>query len=262
VLENIVTGEERDYFPTENEKADWLRMADRMILLKDEKSGIFEQHEGYFKLPHINIHSIPVEDFPLYHSWTLPRIYRYDMIKQPDVLLSLFFFSHDYTLAEKTANYEYYEPRCIHESSLSPSVHSILASETGKNEEAYNFFEFATRLDLDNYNRNTREGLHITSIAAAWLNIVYGFGGMRSDREMLSFAPTIPGKWKKYSFSIQYKDSRLLVEVFPGRVIFTPEKDGREIKFSVFNKTYAMTDNPVEVKLDQPVERYSELNRR
>ncbi|MBE0655790.1 MAG: family 65 glycosyl hydrolase, partial [Bacteroidales bacterium] len=232
VLGNIT--EKRGYFPCDSEKEEWLRMAENMILPKDEGSGIFEQHEGYFKLPHIDIHSIPVEDFPLYHSWTLPRIYRYDMIKQPDVLLALFFFSHDYSMAEKIANYEFYEPRCIHESSLSPSVHSILASETGKKEEAYHFFEFATRLDLDNYNRNTREGLHITSIAAAWLNIVYGFGGMRSDGDLLSFAPTIPEKWKKYAFSICYKSLSLLVEVFPSRVIFTPVKNEREIEISVY----------------------------
>ncbi len=96
-------------------------------------------------------------------------------------------FNHAFTKEQLLANYEFYEPKCIHESSLSPSVHSILAAQLKKKKEAFDFFGFATRMDLDNYNRNTEEGLHTTSIAAAWMNIVYGFGGMRSDDEILAF---------------------------------------------------------------------------
>jgi maltose phosphorylase len=135
------------------------------------------------------------------------------MIKQPDVLMFMFLYNQSFSLAEKQANYDYYEPRCIHESSLSPSVHSILASELGRHEEAFDFFRFATRIDLDNYNRNTGEGIHTTSIAAAWMNIVYGFGGIRSDGEMLSFSPSIPAHWKGYSFQVYYRGSMIRVEV-------------------------------------------------
>jgi maltose phosphorylase len=89
------------------------------------------------------------------------------MIKQPDVLMLMLMFNTRFSEEEIQKNYEFYEPRCIHESSLSPSVHSILASQLKKHNEAYDFFRFATRMDLDNYNRNTHEGLHTTSIAAA-----------------------------------------------------------------------------------------------
>jgi maltose phosphorylase len=135
------------------------------------------------------------------------------MIKQPDVLMFMFLYNGSFSTAEKQANYDYYEPRCIHESSLSPSVHSILAAELGKHEEAFDFFRFATRIDLDNYNRNTGEGIHTTSIAAAWMNIVYGFGGMRSDGEVLSFKPSIPAHWNGYSFQVFYRGSVIRVEV-------------------------------------------------
>ena len=94
-----------------------------------------------------------------------------------------------------------------------PSVHSILAAELGKAQEAYDFFRFATRLDLDNYNRNTDEGLHLTSIAAAWMNVVYGFGGLRSDGETLSFEPSIPKGWDEFSFKIVYRGSVLEIRV-------------------------------------------------
>jgi maltose phosphorylase len=92
-------------------------------------------------------------------------------------------------------------------------VHSILASELGRHQEAFDFFRFATRIDLDNYNRNTGEGIHTTSIAAAWMNIIYGFGGMRSDGELLSFHPSIPAHWNGYSFQVFYRGSTIRVEV-------------------------------------------------
>ncbi len=197
----------------EEELGDWSSKAQHMRIPLDEVSGVYEEHDGFFDMPHLDIHSIPVTDFPLYSNWSYDRLYRYDMIKQPDVLMFMFLYSGQFSKEAKIANYEYYEPRCIHESSLSPSIHSILASEIGKHEEAYNFFEFATRLDLDNYNRNTREGLHTTSIAAAWMNIVYGFGGMRSDGERLSFQPTLPERWSSYSFQVMYEDVLLRIVV-------------------------------------------------
>jgi maltose phosphorylase len=236
----------KPFMPGAAESAQWKKMADTMILPKNQETGVYEQHEGYFLLPHLDIHSIPVEDFPLYHSWTLPRIYRYDMIKQPDVLLSLFFFSHDYTQEEKKANYEYYEQRCIHESSLSPSVHSILAAELGKKEEADQFFDYATRLDLDNYNRNTREGLHTTSIAAAWLNIVYGFAGMRSDGDLLSFKPTIPVKWKSYTFSIVYREIKIRVKVDQEKATF--KAVGGSFEVMINNEKVKLSDTELEMK--------------
>lgn len=197
--------------PTELEA--WRSMAEKMILPYDPHTGLYEQHEGFFNLPHIDVDSIPVEDFPLYHHWSYDRIYRNDMIKQPDVLMFMFLYNQSFTRAEKQANYDYYEPRCIHESSLSPSVHSILAAELGRPQEAFDFFRFAARIDLDNYNRNAGEGIHTTSIAAAWMNVVYGFGGMRSDGELLSFNPTIPAHWNGYSFQVTYHGAVLRMEV-------------------------------------------------
>ena len=156
----------------ESEMDTWKNIKDNMILLYDDKTKLFEQHDGFFKLPHLDVDSIPISDFPLYDNWSYDRIYRNDMIKQPDVLMFMLLFISKFSQEQLKANYEYYEPCCIHESSLSPSVHSILASQLKKDDEAYDFFGFATRLDLDNYNRNTNQGIHTTSIAAAWMNIV------------------------------------------------------------------------------------------
>ncbi|MBE5797907.1 MAG: family 65 glycosyl hydrolase [Clostridiales bacterium] len=186
------------------EPARWQHIADNMYLPQDE-TGLIEQHDGYFDLPHTDIHAIPVSEFPLYDHWSYDRIYRSDMIKQPDVLMFLYLYNSSFTREEKRINYEFYEPRTIHESSLSPAIHSILAAELDRMDEAVRFFGYATRLDLDNYNRNTREGLHITSIVMAWANIVYGFAGLRSDDAQLRFAPRLPERWKQVSFSVMYR---------------------------------------------------------
>jgi maltose phosphorylase len=208
---------------TSEECGRWADYAKHMYIPYDEKTKLFEQHEGYFSLPHIDVDSIPIEDFPLYHHWSYDRIYRNDMIKQPDVLMMMLLYNGNFTQEQLRNNYEYYEPRCIHESSLSPSVHSILAVQLQKHEEAYKFFGFATRMDLDNYNRNTTEGLHTTSIAAAWMNIVYGFGGMRSDGDSLSFSPSIPNAWNGYSFCIHYRDDVVKVEIDKEKASFYTE---------------------------------------
>ncbi|AWV34996.1 glycoside hydrolase family 65 protein [Paenibacillus odorifer] len=210
----------------DEELTDWDNKAQHMRIPVDEVTGVYEEHDGFFDMPHIDIHSIPVTEFPLYSNWSYDRLYRYDMIKQPDVLMFMFLYSGQFSKEAKLANYEYYEPRCIHESSLSPSIHSILASEIGKPEEAYSFFEFATRLDLDNYNRNTREGLHTTSIAAAWMNIVYGFGGMRSDGARLSFQPTLPERWDEYSFQVLYEGVLLRIVIDKKSVTITAVNGG------------------------------------
>lgn len=196
----------------EAEIARWREIAANMYLPQDE-TGLIEQHDDYFNLPHTDINAIPVSQFPLYEHWSYDRIYRSDMIKQPDVLMMLYLYNSSFTEEEKRVNYEFYEPRTIHESSLSPAIHSILAAESGKMEEAVRFFGFATRLDLDNYNRNTREGLHVTSIALAWVNIVYGFAGLRSDGEGLRFAPRLPDRWKKLSFSVLYQGRVILIRM-------------------------------------------------
>lgn len=240
-LENVKQKNEQAYEAlarkisfNESEIDKWKKVSENMYIPYYEDTLLFEQHEGFFKLPHIDIDAIPITDFPLYSHWSYDRIYRNDMIKQPDVLMLMLLFNSSFTEEQLKANYEYYEPRCIHESSLSPSVHSILASQLHKNKEAYDFFGFATRMDLDNYNRNTREGIHTTSIAAAWMNIIYGFGGLRTDGEIISIAPTIPDNWDKYSFKIGYKGELIEVIITKSNVELKTT-NGNELTIKVYD---------------------------
>ena len=205
----------------------WRKMAEKMRILKDERTGVFEQHAGYFDLPHVDLQNLSMEQIPIYKNWAYIKIFRHNMVKQPDVLNLMYFYSQDYTLEEKRANYEFYEARTIHESSLSPSLHAILAAELGKMDEAYNFFAYGARLDLDDYNRNTEQGLHVTSAAGVWASMIFGFGGMRTDGDVLIFNPTIPTQWKSYRFRVCYQSA--IIEVVVDREKCSISADKRSV---------------------------------
>ena len=234
---------------TEEEQTYWAACA-KAMLLKQDDNLVFEQHEGFFTLPHIDIHSIPPTDFPLYHHWSYDRIYRTDMIKQPDVLMAMFLYPGDYSFHEKAANYDYYEPRCIHESSLSPSIHAIIASELKRHEEAFRFFGFAARLDLDNYNCNTAEGLHLTSIAAAWVTIVFGFGGLRTDGPVPSLCPSIPAVWEGYHFHFTVHESTIRADILKETVALSLI-EGSPVKLIVYGQEVTVGDAEIVIPLPE-----------
>ena len=223
---------------TAAEADNWRHIAENMYLPMGA-DGLIEQHDGFFDLPHTDIGSIPVSEFPLYDHWSYDRIYRTDMIKQPDVLMMLYLYNGSFSEDVKRVNYRFYQPRTIHESSLSPAIHSILAAELGEMEAAVSFFGYATRLDLDNYNRNTREGLHITSIAMAWANIVYGFAGLRSDGAQLRFAPRLPQRWKKLTFELTYRGRILRVTMERGQTRFSLQA-GASMTLQVYDTLYTL----------------------
>lgn len=221
-----------------HEVEDWRQAADSMMIYEDE-TGLIEQQQGFFDLPHVDISKITQDQYPLYDHWSYDRLFRNDMIKQPDVLMYLFLFDSQFSTDTKRVNYDYYNARTVHESSLSPSIHSILAEELNQEEEALHFFEFATRLDLDNYNNNAAAGLHMTSISAAWLNIVYGFGGLRSDADVLKIAPKLPKLWRGYTFKINYRGGLIDVQVDDTGVSLTLSNRD-EITLQVYARTVTL----------------------
>lgn len=226
------------------ELADWRQMARKMRLQHDRKTGMIEQHDGYFDLPAPNPELVAAGKMSICKTQPYISRSRFNWIKQPDVLLLLFFFSHDYSLGEKRVNFNYYEPKCAHESSLSPGVHSILAAELGLHKMAFDYVRYASRLDLDDYNGNTKEGLHMTSMAAAWMSLVYGFGGLRSDGKLLSFNPSIPAEWKSFSFRIEYRGALLEIKVDRKQVAFR-KLTGDAVQFEVFGTRKTLDDELV-----------------
>ena len=129
------------------------------------------------------------------------------------MLQGIYFFEEEMDEETIRRNFDFYEPRCVHESSLSASIHAVLAARLHDTERAYTLYLRTARLDLDDYNHEVKEGLHITSMAGTWLAIVEGFGGMRVRKETVCFNPVIPAAWQSYSFIIRYRNNPLRVEV-------------------------------------------------
>lgn len=205
----------------EAEFARWQKCADHMYLPFNEELGIHPQDDSFLDKDPIDIDSIPEDEIPLVANWHPLVIWRYQLIKQADVILLLFLLGDQFTLAEKKANFDYYEPRTTHDSSLSPAIYSIIAAELGYEEFAYNYFLQTVRLDLDDYNRNAWQGLHTACMAGSWMGIVNGFAGMRTFGSELSFKPFLPEKWQIYSFKVKFRHVQLQVEVAKEHTSYT-----------------------------------------
>jgi len=178
----------------------WKDIIAKMYLPKDEELGVFLQQDGFLDKEDKTVADLREEDRPINQKWSWDRILRSPFIKQADVLQGLYFFQDQFSIEELQRNFDFYEPKTVHESSLSPCVHSILASRLGRKEKAYKMYLRTARLDLDNYNNDTEDGCHITSMAGTWMSIVEGFAGMKKGSDYLSFSPFLPEQWKAYSF--------------------------------------------------------------
>ena len=161
------------------------------------------------------------EHRPINQKWSWDRILRSCFIKQADVLQGMYFHEDDFSKEELERNFDFYEPMTVHESSLSPCVHTILACKLGRIDKADEMYVRTARLDLDDYNNDTEDGLHITSMAGTWMAVVKGFGGMRVKNGELSFNPVLPNSWDSYSFRVGFQGT--LKEV-------TVNKGGYEVK--------------------------------
>lgn len=186
---------------------------DHMYFPRDEKRGIYLQQDGFLDKEISPVTNIPAGQRPINQNWSWDRILRSCYIKQADVLQGLYFFEDEFSLEEIARNFDFYEPITVHESSLSPCVHSILAAKLGKEEKSYEFYTRAARLDLDDYNNDTEDGCHITSMAGTWMSIVKGFGGMKVKDNSLYFKPFLPKQWTSYSFKINFRETQLEVRV-------------------------------------------------
>ena len=201
--EQVTTLQKEDI--TKEETQQWLHIAQNIYLPYSEKYGVYLQQDGFLDKDLKPVTAIPAEERPLNQHWSWDRILRSPYIKQADTLQGFYFFEDHFTKEELQRHYEFYEPFTVHESSLSPCVHSVLASALGKTDEAYTLYLRTARLDLDDYNKEVHEGLHITSMAGTWLSIVEGFAGMRVKNSELHFTPRLPKHWKSLSFKVIFQ---------------------------------------------------------
>lgn len=229
----------------ENELADWKEIASNMFFPYSEEHQVYLQQDGFLDKEMITVNELPRSERPINQVWSWDRILRSPYIKQADTLQAFYFFEDQFSMEELQRHFDFYEPFTVHESSLSPCVHSIQAAKLDRMEQAYQFYLQTSRLDLDDYNNEVEEGLHITSMAGTWMSIVEGFGGMRVIDGTLSFDPKIPEQWDSYSFKINFRNQILQVKVGKNETKFELEGD-RTLDILVHGKQVVLNSNKVE----------------
>lgn len=218
----------------------WKDILNNVYLPEDEDLGIFLQQDNYLDKVQRTASELDKSERPINQHWSWDRILRSCFIKQGDVVQGLYFFEDHFDEDTIRRNYDFYEPRTVHESSLSPCIHAIIASKLGYGDKAYQLYFRTARLDLDDYNSEVHQGLHITSMAGTWMSIVEGFAGKRAKDGELYFNPSLPEEWNAYSFKILLRGNRLNIRVEPEQVIVSCEK-GSESTVNIFGEEYTVS---------------------
>ncbi|MDF1575537.1 MAG: family 65 glycosyl hydrolase domain-containing protein [Bacteroidales bacterium] len=204
---------EKTSFDFQEETTSWREIIEKLHFPYEENQAVFLQQDGFMDKEQRMAADLDPADRPINQHWSWDRILRSCFIKQADVLQGIFVFEDEYDRETMERNYDFYEPRTVHESSLSPCVHSILAARIGRPGKAYEMYLRTSRLDLDDYNHEVDEGLHITSMGGTWMSVIYGFGGMKVREGLLSFEPRLPANWEALSFKILYRGRTLVVRI-------------------------------------------------
>jgi alpha,alpha-trehalose phosphorylase len=197
---------------TADEIAAWRQCADTIFIPFDEKLGVHPQSEGFTRHAVLDFESLTDKDYPLLLSMPYVQLYRLQVVKQADVVLAMHLRGDAFTPEQKAANFAYYEKLTVRDSSLSACTQAVIAAEVGHLGLAYDYASEAALMDLHDSTNTTGNGLHIASLAGAWMTLVGGFGGMRDHAGTLSFAPRLPPEITRLAFTITHRGLRLRVE--------------------------------------------------
>ena len=236
---------DRIHFREQKEFATAKDIVAKMHFPESKELGVFLQQDGYLDKENLTVKDLNPGDRPLNQEWSWDRILRSPFIKQADVLQGMYFFEERYDEATLRRNYDFYEPRTVHESSLSPCVHAILAARLGLKDKAYEFYLRTSRLDLDDYNNDTEDGCHITSMAGTWMAVVKGFGGMRVAEGSIRFAPFCPAHWTSFAFKVRFRENLLNVKTTQSEVIIE-NLSAQPISIFVYDQSLTIAGKTVE----------------
>ncbi|MDN5324446.1 MAG: kojibiose phosphorylase [Thermosipho sp. (in: thermotogales)] len=191
---------------TEDELNHWRDVINKLFIPWDKESKLIEQFEGYFMLEDKEIKEFDEKNMPKWPKGVdLSNLNKYQLIKQPDVIMAMFILPEEFDDETKKVNYEYYEKRTMHKSSLSPSIYAILGLSIGNHEKAYQHFMRTALVDLENNQENTEHGIHAASAGGTWQAAIFGFGGMKIKENKLEFKPWLPKHWKSMKFKVIFK---------------------------------------------------------
>jgi alpha,alpha-trehalose phosphorylase len=204
----------------EEETARWRDAADQMVVLYDHDLGVHPQADDFTRHARWDFSNTPPEAYPLLLHYPYFDLYRKQVVKQADLVLAMHLCGDEFTAEQKARNVAYYEALTVRDSSLSACTQSVMAAEVGYLELAYDYFAEAALTDLHDLHGNVQNGLHIASLAGAWICCVGGFGGMRDHHGELSFAPRLPPELGRIAFRMCYRGSRIGVEVRSEQVTY------------------------------------------
>ena len=192
----------------------WSEIKDKIYIKQDPETKVYEQFTGYFDLEFINIHEYDENRItPMDVILGRERTRESQVIKQPDVIMFLYLIANKFSKETIEANYDFYEPRTGHGSSLSPSIHSIVAARLGKMDQAYKYFKQAAEIDLYNNMGNASGGIHMAAMGGLWQAIVMGFGGMYIYDQGLMFDPHVPDQWEGLEFSVYWHKQKVNLKI-------------------------------------------------
>lgn len=239
--------ERLDIDPAEVER--WERAADAMHIPFSPALGIHPQDSLFLEREVWDLPATPAEQRPLLLHFHPLVIYRFQVLKQADVVLALFLQGNHFSEAEKLADFEYYDPLTTGDSTLSAVVQSILAAEVGYQDLAHEYFEHAIYVDLGDLHRNASDGVHVASAGGVWTALVCGFGGMRDHDDELSFDPRLPTDWPELSYPLQWHGSQLQITLTADQLM-VEVRAGDPVTFSVRGAAHtASIDAPAAVHL-------------
>jgi alpha,alpha-trehalose phosphorylase len=195
------------------EAAAWRDAAAAMYIPFDERLGVHPQHEGFTDYARWDFKNTPEDHYPLLLHYPYFQLYRKQVVKQADLVLAMYMRSEAFTAEQKARNFAYYEPLTVRDSSLSACTQSVMAAEVGQLDLAREYLAEAALMDLRDVEHNTSDGVHMASLAGAWIALVAGFGGMRAGTGTLSFSPRLPGGIAELRFRLRYRGRRLKVTI-------------------------------------------------
>jgi alpha,alpha-trehalose phosphorylase len=205
---------------TDEEAAAWRDAAGAMHVPYDPELDVHEQAEGFTRLQEWDFEHTPPEKYPLLLHYPYFDLYRKQVVKQADLVLAMHWRGDAFTAEQKLRNFQYYERRTVRDSSLSACTQAVMAAEVGHPELAHRYLREAALMDLHDLNENTRDGVHMASLAGAWIALVGGFGGLRDHDGTLSFSPRLSSRLSRLEFSLQWRGLRLRVDVRPHQTTY------------------------------------------
>lgn len=226
----------------------WRAAADEMVIPYDEALGVHPQSEGFTRHADWDFAATPREHYPLLLHYPYFDLYRKQVVKQADLVLALHMCGDSFTPDEKARDFAYYEARTVRDSSLSAGTQAVLAAETGHLSLAFQYLTEAALTDLHDVHNNVRNGLHMASLAGAWLGVVAGFGGLRDHGGGLTFSPRLPAQLARIAFRVCFRDTRFSVEIRDGQATYLL-MDGEPLELTHHGEKFLLAAEPVSMPI-------------